>query len=682
MERRTFKVEGLHCAEEVAILQDVVGGAPGVGKITCSVLQEKLVVDYDPSQIHASKILSLIAGTGMRGRLWREEGPKTDWQGLLSLGLSGFFFLLALIFGYPGFYILSIVSAIWRIVPKAVFSLKTIRPDMNLLMVIAICGALGIGQWIEGASVAFLFALALVLENWSVRRARRAIFSLLELSPTVAFVDGEEKRVEEIAVGAIILVRPGEKIPLDGRVYGGNSFVDQASITGESLPVHKQMGDEVFAGTLNTEGALEVQVTRPAEQTTLARMIQLVEEAREKRTPSEQWVEKFARIYTPVMVLASFSLMGVLALIGVPWQEAVYRGLVLLVIACPCALVISTPVSIVSGLTCAARAGVLIKGGVFLEILARIRALALDKTGTLTQGKPEIQAIVPLNDHTEEELLERAAALEAPSEHPLSRAVLAKAQQRGVAFEPARDYQAVRGKGAKALYRDRPFWIGSHRFMHEQGQETPLVHEKALALEDAGHTIIALGTDDHVCGLLSVADPPRSGVKESIQALKAAGIQEIVMLTGDNAPTAQALTRVTGVDRYLADLLPSEKVSAVEALKEQWGMVGMIGDGINDAPAMAASSCGIAMAGMGTDAAIETADVALMGDDLSKVPWLISHARRTLRMIKQNITFSLGVKALFVVLALMDLASLWMAIAADTGATLLVTANALRLLRR
>nr|NGX50976.1 putative cadmium-transporting ATPase [Chlamydiota bacterium] len=474
-----------------------------------------------------------------------------------------------------------------------------------------------------------------------------------------------------------------EKVPLDAVVEKGSTSINQAPITGESLPVPKEEGDEVYAGTINEEGAIECRVTKGADETTLARIIHLVEEAQSRRAPTQQWVEKFARVYTPIMICLALLVVILPPLLSLgTWAEWFYRGLVILVIACPCALVISTPVSIVSGLTAAARNGVLIKGGMFLEAFGKLRALALDKTGTLTYGRPEVQKIVPLNGHTEEELLERAASLEEPSEHPLARAILKLAKERGIKVERAEDFQITKGKGAEGTFRGTRYWIGSHRFMHEMKQETEEIHQMALELEDAGHSIIAIGNSKHVCGLIGVADEPREDIAAIIQEIKEAGVQHVVMLTGDNQQAAQAIAKLAGVDETQAELLPEDKVKAIERLKAKWGVVTMIGDGINDAPAMAAASFGVAMGAMGTDAAIETADIALMSDDLSKVPWLIRHSRRTLKVIQQNIAFSLGLKVIFLGLAITGFASLWMAIAADTGASLLVVFNGLSLLRR
>jgi Cd2+/Zn2+-exporting ATPase len=414
----------------------------------------------------------------------------------------------------------------------------------------------------------------------------------------------------------------------------------------------------------------------------LARIIHMVEQAQARRAKSQQWVDKFAHYYTPLMIALAVAIAVLPPLLyDGQWLRWVYQSLVILVIACPCALVISTPVSIVSALTAAARNGVLIKGGVFLELAGGLKAIAMDKTGTLTQGRPEVQRIVPLNGHTDDELLRRAAALEAHSEHPIARAILRKAEAMGVTLPPIEGFRAFKGRGAEAQVEGRRFWIGSHRLMEEMGQETAAVHALAEEMEDAGNTVVAIGNDDHVCGLISVADGVRDNSADAVSSMKASGVRHVVMLTGDNEGTAKAIAQLAKVDEFKAELLPEDKVSAVESLVSQYGKVAMIGDGINDAPAMAAATLGIAMGAMGTDAAIETADIALMADDLTKVGWLIRHSRRALTIVKQNIVFALGLKAVFIGLALAGVATLWMAIAADMGASLLVIFNGLRLLK-
>ncbi len=717
-DRLQFRIRGMDCAEEVAALKREVG--PLVGgeqNLSFDLLDGRMTVERCPEGVSAEAICQAVARAGLQAELVRpgeESGERlTFWQrhgrlvmtvasGLLTA--AGFAVhaveaggvLPALAGGEAGgtpypvtsvvLYLLAAVCGGWFVVPKAWAAARRLRADMNLLMTVAVVGAVVIGEWFEAATVVFLFSLALLLESWSVERSRRAIRALMDLSPPVARVvsDGQthERPVEEVAVGSLVSVRPWEKIPLDGVVVEGATSVNQAPITGESAAVPKKPGDSVYAGTINQQGAFTFRTTRPARDTTLARIIHLVEEAHSRRAPSEQWVERFARRYTPAMMALALAIAVVPPLwFGGAWTDWFYQGLVILVIACPCALVISTPVSIVAGLASAARAGVLIKGGVYLETPARLRAVAIDKTGTLTFGQPTVQTVVPLNEHTETELLERAAALESHSNHPLARAILRRAEELGVRVRPAEQFQSIQGKGAKGLIDGRPFWIGSHRLMHEMGQETPAVHERTLELEDEGHSVVAIGNDQHVCGLITVADGVRPAAPAAVRALKDAGVRHVVMLTGDNEGTAQAVAKAVGVDEVRAELLPEDKVRAVEELVNKYRYVAMVGDGVNDAPAMAAATLGIAMGAVGSDAAIETADVALMTDDLARLPWLIRHSTRTLRTIRQNITFALGVKAVFMALALAKLATLWMAIAADMGASLLVIFNSLRLLR-
>jgi Cd2+/Zn2+-exporting ATPase len=581
-------------------------------------------------------------------------------------------------------YLGAIVAGAWYVAPKAWASVRSLRPDMNLLMTLAVAGAVGIGEWFEGATVAFLFALSLALEAWSVGRARRAVAALLALAPpTVRLREGDGERevpVAEVPVGSRFVVRPGERIALDGRIVSGRSEIDQSPITGESMPVERGPGEELFAGTINGRGALEVESTRPPGDTTLARILRRVEDARSRRAPSERWVEKFARVYTPLVFAGAIAVGIGLPLFGTPWREATYRALALLVIACPCALVVATPVAVVAALAAAARHGVLLKGGEAVEIPARLRTVALDKTGTLTRGRPEVVEVVPLAEHDERELLERVLALEASSEHPIARAIRERASEDGVRAAAAESFEILPGRGAQGRIGGRPFWLGSHRLLEERGQETPEIHARIEQMSAAGRTIVAVGNDDHLCGLLSVADATRPESAAAIRALHAAGIGRVVMLTGDHAPTAERVAAETGIDEVRSELLPEDKVAAIEELVARDRFVAMVGDGINDAPALARATLGVAM-GAGTDAAIETADVTLLSEDLGKLAWLVKHSRRTLAVIRANVTFALAVKALFLVLAVAGVTSLWLAIAADTGATLLVVANALRLLR-
>ena len=714
MTEHSFRIHGLDCAEEVAILKRALSPLVEDDEhLSFDVLRGKLTVRQDG--VSPAAIRDAVAGTGMHAEAWREgdsaDGAERRRQVLLAaasglstatgfgvhawlaggigaaLGSEG----LGIAEGVPlaarAFYLLAIVSGGWFIAPKAWFALRQLRPDMNLLMTVAVFGAMGIGEWFEAATVAFLFAVSNALESWSVGRARRAVEALMDLSPTMARIqdqNGAEKEVpaEDVEIGTLFIVRPGEKVPLDGTVAAGRSEVNQAPITGESLPVAKEVGDSVLAGTINGSGALEARSTRPASDTTLAKMIRLVEEARSKRAPSEQWVERFARVYTPA-VMALAMLVAVLppAVAGLSWETWFYRALVLLVIACPCALVISTPVSIVAALAAAARHGVLIKGGSYVEAPAGLDAIAFDKTGTLTRGEPEVVEVVPLSGHGEGELLERAAALEARSEHPLAEAILRYAEAQDVPVRPATDVESIPGKGVSGRYRDELFWLGSHRYLEERGQGTPAVHEQLEAMSSAGRTVVVVGNEKHVCGLIAISDGVRPEASEALAELRRLGIKRQVMLTGDNEGTARAIARELGLEEVRAELLPADKVAAVERLVADGSVAAMVGDGVNDAPAMGRATLGIAMGSAGTDAAIESADIALMSDDLRKLPWLVRHSRRMLRIVRQNIVFALGVKAAVFTLASLGMATLWMAIAADMGASLLVTANGLRLLR-
>lgn len=718
--RVEFRIHGMDCADEVAILrrelQPLVGASE---RLSFDILRGKMMVATGVPDVGADEIVQAVARTGMRAELWRDVAPdaaeSSFWQrrrrtiltaasglfGLCGFAVQALQVGLSAAFSEPGgggavapmsrvslvCYLAAIVSGGWYVVPRAWNATKRLRPDMNLLMLIAVVGATAIGQWLEAAVVAFLFALSLALESWSINRARRAVEALLAIAPPTARVlqpNGTDIEVAaaEVAIGATVIVRPGERIPLDGSVRRGESDVNQAPITGESVPVAKAPGADVFAGTVNGDGVLAIEVTRLAGETTLAKIIQMAGEAQSRRAPSEQWVDRFALIYTPAIFVAALLVAGVPPLLfDASWSDWLYRALVLLVIGCPCALVISTPVSIVASLAAAARNGVLVKGGAFIEAPAKLRAVAMDKTGTLTLGAPEVVDIVPLSGHTEEELLRALGAMEAHSDHPLGRAIAAHVRGRNIPIVAATDVQAVQGRGVTAQIDGKRYWLGSHRYLDELKQETPEVHAQIEAMSSAGRTVVIIGTDEHVCGFITLADAVRSESVEAIKGLRALGVAHIIMLTGDNEATARRIAQETGVDEVRSGLLPADKVAAVEALVKQFGHVAMIGDGVNDAPAMGRATIGIAMGAAGSDAAIEAADIALMSDDLSKLPWLIGHSRRTLTVIRQNVGLSLAVKGVFVVLTFVGYATLWGAIASDMGVSLLVIANALRLLK-
>ena len=718
--RYAFTVQGLDCAEEVSVLRRQIGPLVGGGEqLAFDVLNGRMMILETASSVTTDAIRKAVGKTGMSAVVWKKGDDQArqaserhhkvqTWFTTLSgvcvfTGLAlhawlagGWAETVRLFGGHAGqpmplpeavAYALAIAFGARYVVVKAWFSAKSLRPDMNLLMVIAVAGAVGIGEWFEAAAISFLFALSLLLESWSVGRARRAIAQLLDLAPPTVLLKlggGEEKEVtaSEVAVGERFIIKPGDRIPLDGQVVDGASAVNQAPITGESVPVLKEDGDQVYAGTINGEGALEVESTKRAEDTTLARIITMIEEAQGRRAAAEQWVEKFAKVYTPLVIVLAIAVLVVPPVaFGGAWDDWFYRALVLLVIACPCALVISTPVSIVSSLAASARQGVLIKGGVYIEQPAHLKAIAFDKTGTLTRGEPAVAEIVPLNGHSQAELLERAAALEARSSHPLAQAILDRAEEQDVEVSPAGDVKILPGKGVTGSFKGEEFWLGSHRYLLERGQQTPEISLKAETLERSGNTVVVIGNATHVCGLIALADKVRPTARGVISALRQSGIEHLIMLTGDNQATANAIAAEVGIDEVRAELLPEDKVAAVAELVEKYETVAMIGDGVNDAPAMARASFGIAMGAMGSDAAIETADIALMTDDLDKLPWLVGHSKRTLAIIRQNIVFSLGVKVVFVVLTFAGFASLWGAIAADVGASLLVVSNAMRLLR-
>jgi len=714
-----FRIHGMDCADEVAILRrELTPLVACADRLAFDIMRGKMIVRHGSPPTTPEQVAVAVARTGMRAEPWQDIQPGAAdvsfWhrRGRTVLTcLSGAFcaagFAVHAIsdgvraaLGTEGagtaqsppmlavtLYAGAIITGAWFVAPRAWNAARRMRPDMNLLMMIAVVGAVFIGEWFEAAVVSFLFALSLALESWSVSRARRAVEALLAIAPAAARVmqdDGSDVAVPaaDVPIGARILVKPGDRVPLDGFVRHGTSHVNQAPITGESLPVEKAEGAEVFAGTINGQGALQVEVTRLVGETTLAQIIRMVGEAQSRRAPSEQWVDRFAQVYTPVILgVAIVIAIAPPLLAGGEWTAWLYRALVLLVIGCPCALVISTPVSIVAALAAAARNGVLVKGGAFMEAPARLRAVALDKTGTITEGRPSVLDVIPMNGHTRAELLEAMGAVEAHSDHPLARAIIKEVKGRGISIAAAEEVRAVDGRGVTATIRGTRYWLGSHRYLEDLGQDTPAVHAQLESMSADGRTIVVMGTDDHVCGFVTLADGVRPASAAAVQALRAAGVERIVMLTGDNRPTAERIAREAGIDDVQAELLPADKVRAVEDLVRRFQYVAMIGDGVNDAPAMGRATIGVAMAAAGSDAAIEAADVALMSDDLAKLPWLIRHSRRTLGIIQQNVTLALGVKALFIALAFLGRATLWMAIAADMGVSLVVIANALRLLR-
>ncbi len=617
-------------------------------------------------------------------------------ENLLITSISGILLALGLVMHYAGLsegiartvLVGSILSGGWKIAIKAFRSLKQRLFDMNVLMTAAVIGAMAIGRFEEGAAVIFFFAVSNLIERYSLDSSKRRIRSLMSLSPpkaTLLRTEGESiVEVGTIAVGDRLLIRPGERIPLDGKVVAGTSSVNQAPVTGESQSKLKMVGDEVFAGSLNERGLLEIEVTHAHSDTTLARIVRKVEEALTNRPRIQTLGETFAMYYTPaVLAMALVVMVFPPILLHEPFVEWFYRALVLLVIACPCALVISTPVTVVSGLANAARHGVLIKGGRHLETLAGIEAVAFDKTGTLTTGVPQVTDVVPLNSLSEQEILQIAAMLERNSEHPLAAGIIEGAGQHGRQSAPAAfgHFEALAGRGVRAKVDGKTYFIGNHALVEEKQLCSPEVERILFDLERQGKTTIVLADEHAPLGIIALKDTLKTESEGIGKALHKEGVRKVIMLTGDNEETARALAGRAGIDEVYANLLPEEKMACLSKLKEVYGHVAMVGDGINDAPALAASSVGIAMGASGTDIAMETADIVLMSDDLSKLAFTIALSRKTLSIIRQNMTIALVTKLVFIILAMFGKASLWMAVLADDGAALLVILNGLRALR-
>ena len=596
-------------------------------------------------------------------------------------------------------YLAGIAAGMLQIAPAGFRGLVRERSlDINFLVTVAVIGAILLGEWSEAATVVFLFSAGEAIESFTFARTRRSIQALMAIAPAHARVkqpDGSERElpVERVAIGSIVAVRPGDRIPLDGDVVSGESSVDEAPITGESVPVDKLPGDPVFAGTINRSGYLEITTTKPFAENTLAKIIHLVETAQSEKAPSQQFVETFARIYTPVVVIGAILLpLAPWLLFGQPLVPWFNRALVLLLVACPCALVVSTPVSVVAAIGNASRNGVLIKGGQYLENAGTVKVVAFDKTGTLTRGVPEVQRIYALDGMSEVEVLRLAAAAEARSEHPLAQAILRAARKLDVrTLPPAEQFSATAGHGISARVDGRLLFVGKPAWFEQRGVPMEQVRAPLAELAAAGHTPMLVaragpdGSPDgprQVLGLIAVADALRPAARDAVHRLKADGMQRVILLTGDNSATAHTIARQVGIDDpdVYADLLPEDKARTIQELVDQNHRVAMVGDGVNDAPALAAATVGIVMGTGGSDVALETADIALVADDLSKLPWVLELSRRAARTIKVNVALALGMKAVVLVLAVLGLANLWLAIAADTGASVLVCLNGMRLL--
>jgi Cd2+/Zn2+-exporting ATPase len=705
--RCSFQVRGLDCPVEVAALRSALDGAPGVGTLGFDLIHGVLTVEYDPEATNPPALIRRIAArAGMTAELAGTaetlSQPQRWWTRharWLAVAASGLMLLtgvltseLSILSSYSKtFYVIACLAGGYELAPGAWRSLRGRRLDIHVLMALAILGAIALGQWDEAATVAFLFGLSEGLEALSVARARRAVQALLEVAPETAERverDGTTATVPaaEIQQGERVRIRSGGKIPVDGRVVSGRSSVDQKAITGESVGVFRESGDPVFAGSVNGEGALEVEASGSRDDSLIARVAEHVRRAQASRAPVERIVEKFAARYTPLVVLAA-----VIVMVGPPlahlalgaeaeWATWFARGLVVLVIACPCALVIATPVALASALAAASRRGVLLKGGEFLEEIGRLRVLAFDKTGTLTRGEPDVVEVVPADGQPDADLLRIAAALGDQGGHVIGRAISRHARTLRLEVPIADGYAAVPGLGASGRVESVEYHIGSHRYIDEAGLCPPDFHTRLGHAESAVGTAVALTTATRPIGWIRLADRPRPEAAEVVAQLNALGV-ETVMLTGDNQPTAAAVARELGIAEQWSGLLPADKATAITQLDQARGPTGMVGDGVNDAPALAAARVSVALGGISSASALETADVVLIADDLAALPWLIRLGRRTLSRVRENIAFALATKAFVLLLAILGLATLWMAILADVGVSLIVTANALRLLR-
>lgn len=705
--RSVFSINDMDCQAEEALIRKRLGKLAGIRGLEFDLLGRRLTVGHDlPDD---APILAALAEIGMdaapaaaqeSAEAAAVKAPAIPGRAKVLLALSGAAAIASEVLVWTGYRETSapvIALAVFSIalgghgtLRKGWLALKSFTLNINFLMSLAVIGAVAIGEWPEAAMVIFLFALAELIETLSMDHARNAIHGLMAMTPDTAWVQlaGEwhEVAADTVSVGVTVRVKPGERIPLDGVVIGGSSSVNQAPITGESVPVMKAVGDPVFAGTVNERGMLEFRVTANKGNTTLARIVKSVQEAQGQRAPTQRFIDRFALYYTPaVVVFAVLTALVPPLFLGAAFAPWFYKALVLLVISCPCALVISTPVTVVSGLAAAARQGILVKGGLHLENGRLIKAVALDKTGTLTHGKPVVTDVVPLNGATANDLLRLAAIADAHSEHPVAAAIV-EAWKKPVGG-PARElaepesFESITGRGAKAAIGGRTYYIGNHRLMEEISACKPALEAVMERLEAQGKTAVALAAEGAPLAVLGVADTVRPTSREAIEQLHALGVAS-ALLTGDNQATASAIAAQVGIDDARGNLLPEDKLAAMDGLLARYGKVGMAGDGINDAPALAKASIGFAMGAAGTDTAIETADVALMDDDLRKLPQFIRLSRDTSGILRQNIALAIGIKAVFFALALAGKATLFMAVFADMGASLLVIFNGLRLLRR
>ncbi|MEG7640216.1 heavy metal translocating P-type ATPase [Enterococcus casseliflavus] len=699
MTEKTYRIEGLSCTNCAGKFEKNVKQLPGVTSATVNFGASKISVEGQTT-IEELEEAGAFENLIIRDDQENDEQVRSKESFIkrnIALIISLGFILVAVISQLSlgedhlltkALYILAIIIGGFDLFKEGFSDLIKLDFSMESLMTIAIIGAAFIGEWAEGSIVVILFAISEALERFSMDKARQSIRSLMDIAPKEALIRRNNVEqlvsVDKIDIDDIMIIKPGQKIAMDGLVINGHSSVNQAAITGESVPVEKQLDDEVFAGTLNEEGVLEVKVTKKVTDTTIAKIIHLVEEAQGERAPAQAFVDKFAKYYTPFIIIMALLIVVVPPLFfGGDWNKWLYQGLSILVVGCPCSLVISTPVSIVSAIGNAAKNGVLVKGGVYLEEIGHLRAIAFDKTGTLTKGRPVVTDFIATSSETDINYLSIISSLESLSQHPLASAILNEADKTNVDYKSIQieDFQSITGKGLTGIHQNIRYYIGSPKLFSASVIEETAVKVQYRQFQEQGKTAMYFGTDEQILGVIAVADEVRDSSAAVISELHKLSIEHTIMLTGDNTKTAESIGKQLGVTEIKGDLMPQEKLDSIKALRTTYNKVAMVGDGINDAPALAASTVGIAMGGAGTDTALETADVALMGDDLQKLPFIVRLSRQTLKVIKQNITFSLGIKLLALLLVIPGWLTLWIAIVADMGATLLVTLNGLRLMK-
>lgn len=694
-EKQIYRVEGFTCANCAGKFENNVKELPGVKDAKVNFGASKITIVGHATIDELEKAGSFEKLKVYPEKSFQKKEKVSFFKKYKTILLSSLLILLGYISSFINgdntltafLFIASIIFGGFPLFKTGFQNLMRLDFDMRTLMTIAIIGAVLIGEWSEGAIVVVLFAVSEALERFSMEQARKSIKSLMDLAPNEAIIRRHDQEialpVEEVEIGDIMIVKPGQKIAMDGIVVYGNSAVNQASITGESIPVLKNVGDEVYAGTLNEEGILEVQITKYVKDNTLTKIIQLVEEAQAERAPAQAFVDKFAKYYTPIIMLIAF-LVGVVPplLFDGSWSKWIYQGLALLVVGCPCALVISTPISIVSAIGSLAKHGVLVKGGIYLEEMGILRAIAFDKTGTLTKGEPIVTEIKILEEAYEHEILSIASVLEKRSNHPLGNAIIQKAKEKGLDKDlTVENFQSITGKGVYGEVNGTPYYVGSPNLFLEILSTKKDIKQQIAQLQNEGKTVIIVGTKVKVLAIFAIRDEIRNSSKEVVEKLQSIGVEKTIMLTGDNERAAKSIGKEIKISEIKAELMPEDKLQMIKQLKKEYGKVAMVGDGVNDAPALAASTVGIAMGATGTDTALETADVVLMSDELNKLPMTIKISRKTLSIIKTNIIFALSVKLLAILLVIPGWLTLWIAIFSDIGATLLVSLNSMRLMK-